>query len=155
MRFDLTAAPAAADLDAVSDGLTEFNTGDAGPSNRLPLAIFVRDDRDAVVGGLGGYTGWGWLFTQWLWLEEQLRGQGIAGQLLQMAEDEAVRRGCHAAWIDTFNPIALRVYERQGYVIFGTLEDFPVGRSRFFLQKRLNWPGDLRSSFAADSFDGG
>jgi len=32
---------------------------------------------------------------------------------------------------------AAKVYERQGYRPFGTLPDFPAGRSRIFLQKRL------------------
>ncbi len=37
------------------------------------------------------------------------------------------RRGCHGAYIDTFNPVALKVYQRQGYVPFGELADFPKG----------------------------
>jgi hypothetical protein len=57
--------------------------------------------------------------------------------MLQMAEAEAVRRGCHDAYIDTFSPVALKVYQRAGYVPFGALEDFPKGRTRTFLQKKL------------------
>ncbi|ASY69842.1 hypothetical protein SFHH103_02207 [Sinorhizobium fredii HH103] len=48
------------------------------------------------------------------------------------------RRGCHSAWIDTFNPAARRAYERQGYVPFGELPDFPKGRNRVFLKKALS-----------------
>ncbi len=54
-----------------------------------------------------------------------------------LAEDEARARSCHGAYIDTFNPIALKTYERAGYVPFGKLDDFPKGRSRTFLQKPL------------------
>jgi predicted GNAT family acetyltransferase len=75
--------------------------------------------------------------VQWLWLDDGLRGKGMAGRMLDMAEIEAVKRGCHGAYIDTFNPVALRVYERQGYVPFGELADFPKGRTRTFLQKPL------------------
>jgi predicted GNAT family acetyltransferase len=57
--------------------------------------------------------------------------------MLAMAEGEARSRGCHGAYIDTFNPVALRTYERAGYATFGTLDDFPFGRTRTFLQKRL------------------
>lgn len=137
MRIELTDQPSAVDLDSLSAGLGDFNTADVGPSDRRALAIFVRDEGGAVIGGLNGYTAWGWLFTQWLWLAEDLRGQGLAGRLLQMAEDEARTRGCHGAWIDTFNPVARRTYERQGYAVFGQLEDFPIGRTRFFLRKAL------------------
>jgi GNAT superfamily N-acetyltransferase len=138
MRFEVTEAPDGADLDALSDGLSSFNTKEVGPSEWLPLAIFIRGDGGEVTGGLSGYTAWGWLFTQRLWLGEELRGQRLSERLLQMAEDEALRRGCHGAWIDTFNPVALRVYERHGYAVFGTLPDCPEGHSRWFLQKRLS-----------------
>jgi GNAT superfamily N-acetyltransferase len=135
--FEVTDSPHDADLEALGRGLTAFNTETLGPTERRALAIFLRDPTGAVTGGLSGYTGWGWLFTQWLWLSTELRGQGLAARLLQVAETEAVARGCHGAWIDTFNPVALRVYQRQGYSVFGELEDFPRGGRRWFLQKRL------------------
>jgi hypothetical protein len=57
--------------------------------------------------------------------------------MLDAAEREAVARGCHGAYIDTFNPTALRTYTRHGYAPFGAMADFPRGRTRTFLQKRL------------------
>ncbi len=137
-EFDITDTPSEADLAAISQGLTAFNAADIGPSQRKALAVLIRDDDGKTIGGISGYTGWGWLFTQWLFVPETLRGQGMAGKLLDAAEAEASARGCFAAWIDTFNPQALHAYQRQGYVIFGELPDFPVGRSRFFLQKKLS-----------------
>jgi GNAT superfamily N-acetyltransferase len=136
--FEVTDAPPAAALDAIGNGLTAFNAADVGPSERRPLAVLVGGpEAEGKRGGLSGYTAWGWLFVQWLWLPEDLRGQGLAGKLLAAAEEEARRRGCHGAWIDTFNPQARRAYERQGYEAFGELPDFPPGRSRVFLKKRL------------------
>jgi len=132
----VTATPEAADLAAIGAGLTSFNDADAGPGNRVPLAVLVHEG-DALVGGISGYTAWGWLYVQWLWLDDAHRGQGLAGRMLEAAEREARARGCHGAWIDTFNPVALKVYQRAGYAPFGALEDFPPGRSRTFLQKRL------------------
>ncbi|MBB3452165.1 GNAT superfamily N-acetyltransferase [Rhizobium sp. BK313] len=136
--FDLTDAPSEGDLAAIGEGLTAYNAADIGPSGRRPLAVLIRDESGKTIGGISGYTGWGWLFTQWLFVPETLRGQGTAGKLLEAAETEAIARGCHGAWIDTFNPQALRAYQRQGYAIFGELPEFPIGRSRFFLQKKLS-----------------
>ncbi len=136
-RLDLTDAPVDADMAVIMSGLTGFNTADVGPPGRRPLAVLIRDDNGQIIGGTLGFTAWGWLFTQWLFVPEPLRGQGMAGRLLAEAEAEAIARGCHGAWIDTFNPQALRAYRRQGYEIFGELPDFPPGRSRAFLQKRL------------------
>ena len=136
-EVELTATPTEADLAAIGAGLSAFNAADAGPSGRLALAVVLRGDAGAVVGGLSGYTAWGWLYVQWLWLAEPLRGQGWAGRMLALAEAEALARGCHGAWIDTFNPVALAAYQRAGYRVFGTLPEFPPGRSRVFLQKPL------------------
>jgi len=135
--LSVTSAPSPEDLAVVGNNLTAFNEGEVGASNRLPLAVFVRDEAGRIVAGISGYTGWGWLYVQWLWVGEELRGHGWAGTMLSAAEDEARVRGCHGAYIDTFNPVALRTYERAGYKPFGTLPEFPPGRTRTFLQKSL------------------
>ena len=125
------------ELAAIGDGLTAFNEADVGPSGRLAVIVLVRDETNAIVGGISGYTAWGWLYVQWLWIAEAQRGRGMAGQMLEAAEAEARQRGCHGAYIDTFNPVALKVYQRQGYTTFGELANFPPGRTRTFLQKAL------------------
>ncbi|WP_105437752.1 GNAT family N-acetyltransferase [Neorhizobium sp. T25_13] len=136
-QLDMTASPLPEDLAAISEGLTAFNEADVGPSERQALAILIRDIDGKVIGGLSGYTAWGWLFTQWLFIPETLRGEGMAGKLLSQAEQEARARGCHGAWIDTFSPVARKAYMRQGYEIFGELLEFPKGRTRTFLRKAL------------------
>ncbi|AZO05786.1 MULTISPECIES: GNAT family N-acetyltransferase [unclassified Mesorhizobium] len=135
--LEITAEPLPRDLAFLGESLTAFNDDDVGPSGRKPLVVFVLDEHDAVVAGISGYTAWGWLYVQWLWVDERLRGKGVAAGMLDAAEQEAVARGCHGAWIDTFNPIAEKVYRRQGYQPFGELPDFPIGRRRVFLQKKL------------------
>lgn len=137
LALTVTATPAPADLDRLGASLTAFNDADVGPSGRLPLAVFIHDRAGTMVAGLSGYTAWGWLYIQWLWIAESQRGQGLAGRLLAAAESEATTRGCHGAWIDTFSPVALKVYQRAGYVPFGALPEFPKGRTRTFLQKAL------------------
>lgn len=134
---ELTDAPEPSDLDALFKALSDFNMEDAGPSDRRPLALFIRDEAGQLAGGLSGNTAWGWLFIQWLWISPHLRGRGEAGRLIAMAEDEARARNCRGAYIDTFNPDAQRAYEKAGYTIFGVLEDFPSGRRRVWLSKRL------------------
>lgn len=135
--ISVTATPATLDLATISEGLSSFNDADVGPAHRSPLAVLVRDSDAQLVGGISGYTAWGWLYVQWLWLEPGRRGRGLAGQMLAAAEAEAKARGCHGAYIDTFSPVALKVYRRAGYEPFGELADFPPGRTRVFLQKPL------------------
>ena len=137
MKIDVTATPSADDLATIGGGLSSFNDADVGPAGRINLAVLVHDGGQ-LVGGISGYTAWGWLYVQWLWVDERLRGRCMAAGMLDAAEQEAIARSCHGVWIDTFNPIAEKVYRRQGYEPFGTLPDFPIGRSRIFLQKKLS-----------------
>jgi GNAT superfamily N-acetyltransferase len=84
-----------------------------------------------------GNTYWGWLYISILWLAESLRGQGVGGRLLDMAEQEALDRGCRHAHVDTLDFQALPFYEKHGYAVWGTLNDLPPGHSRYFLKKDL------------------
>lgn len=136
-KLVVTDKPEPNEIGAIGENLAAFNDADVGPSERRALVVLVRDEAGALKAGINGYTGWGWLFTQWLWVDESLRGHGMAGRMLQAAEDEARARGCHSAWIDTFNPVAEKAYTRQGYQVFGELPDFPIGRTRKFLKKKL------------------
>ena len=137
LSLTVTGTPTADEVAAIGEGLARFNAAEVGPADRQPLAVVVRDAAGSVVAGISGYTAWGWLYVQWLWVAEASRGAGIAGRMLEAAEGEARLRGCHGAYIDTFSPVALKVYQRAGYQAFGELTDFPVGRTRTFLQKPL------------------
>ena len=137
VTIEVPAEPAEGDLRLVGGSLTAFNAADVGPADKIPLAVFARDEAGTIVAGISGYTAWGWLYVQWLWVDERQRGQNLAGKMLEAAEREAAARGCHGSYIDTFSPKALKVYERRGYKAFGALADFPKGRTRTFLQKKL------------------
>ena len=132
-----TDTPSPEELEVIGGRLAAFNEADVGPADRKALAVVARYDAGEIAGGISGYTAWGWLYVQWLWVAEAARGEGLAGRMLAAAENEARARGCHGAYIDTFSPVALKTYQRAGYAPFGALEDFPKGRTRTFLQKRL------------------
>jgi GNAT superfamily N-acetyltransferase len=136
-KLELTDSPSSEALAVILAGLTNFNEGEVGPSERQAIAVLIRDDQEQVIGGLSGYTSWGWLFTQLLFVPESLRGRGMAARLLDQAEREARSRGCHGAWIDTFSPVALKAYRRQGYEPFGEMAGFVGDRTRIFLKKAL------------------
>lgn len=120
--------------------LVAYNDRQAGPSGSRPLSVAVRDDQGRVTGGLWGHTGFGWLFVQYLAVPEALRGRGVGTQVMRLAEREAMQRGCHGAWLDTFEFQARGFYERLGYTCFGELADYPKGQARYFMKKTLE-PG--------------
>jgi len=139
MAYTLTLSDVADDniRQAILAPLVAYNDSQTVSSQGRPLVIQVKDSSDQIIGGLWGYTGYGWLFTQLLVVPASLRGQGIGTQLVQLAEREAITRACHSAWLDTFEFQARGFYERMGYTCFGELPNYPTGFSRFFMKKAL------------------
>ncbi|HAZ46525.1 MAG TPA: N-acetyltransferase [Cyanobacteria bacterium UBA11369] len=128
--------PTQEDIRTFIRNLVDYNASQVGEDISYQLAIFIRDSDGKIVGGLVGETYWEWMFVSQLWVSEALRGQGYGRELMLKAEAEAKKRGCHHCYLDTFSFQALGFYQKLGYQIFGTLQDFPPGHQRYFLQKR-------------------
>jgi GNAT superfamily N-acetyltransferase len=90
-----------------------------------------------VLGGAYGDTHYGWLYLSLLWVDETFRGQGWGRRLVEDFEAEGRARGCHGAWVSTYEFQAASFYERLAYHEFGRLEDFPPGSVRLFYWKPL------------------
>src|ERR687897_908999 len=74
------------DATFVRDGLALFNVAVTGDAYYSPLAIFLKDERGAVLGGPLGHVWGGWLDLDTLWVAEPFRGQGYGAKLLSAAE---------------------------------------------------------------------
>jgi GNAT superfamily N-acetyltransferase len=123
------------DREFVLQALVAYNKARTTGETYRELNVLARDS-GKIVGGLRAITLWNWLFVNILWVEESFRGKGLGKKMLLAAEQEAVKRGCLHAHLDTFDFQALPFYQRLGYGIFGQLEDYPVGHRRYYLQKR-------------------
>lgn len=128
---------------AVLAGLRAFNRRHAAAPEFEPLVLSARDAAGAIVGGLVGLTGWSWLHVDLLWVDDAHRGMGVGTDLLRAAEREASSRGVRHVDLDTFDFQAKPFYEREGYSVFGVLEDYPPGHTRYFLRKDLPAPRDI------------
>ncbi|MCX7377324.1 MAG: GNAT family N-acetyltransferase [Alphaproteobacteria bacterium] len=117
-------------LDAAIDAFNDVATGRTEPARHLTIAL--RDAAGVVEGGLVGISYYDWLLVQMLFVPEARRGQGLGAQLMLAAEAEAVRRGCRGVWLDTGSPAARGFYERIGYGVFATLNDYPRGHTKWF-----------------------
>jgi GNAT superfamily N-acetyltransferase len=140
MNIRLESDPSDEDKQTVLDGLDAYNAAHGVPVDFEPISIFARDDDGAVRGGLLGETFWQWFHISILWIAEEARGQGLGSRILEMAEAEAVRRGCFAAIVSTLSFQAPSFYLEHGYTEWGKLEDLPRGHRRIHLQKRLGEP---------------
>lgn len=121
----------------VRDSLALFNVAATGDSYNSPLAIFLRDERDALLGGAVGHVWGGWLDLSLLWVAEPLRGKGYGRQLLQAAEEEARDSGCTNILLSTFSFQARPFYEKLGYEVVADIPDYPSGHTYHVLKKSL------------------
>ena len=101
------------------------------------VQVFIRDRENRVVGGVIGHVFGGWLYVSLLWVEESLRKKGNGTRLLKMIESEAAKLGCKYAHLDTYSFEARPFYEKHGYTLFATLDNYPEGHSKHFLKKKL------------------
>jgi GNAT superfamily N-acetyltransferase len=143
LTLTVETAPDPRDVEALGRGLTEHALPFTHRAGFQPLAVFARDDTGHLVGGVHGYVNWTWLHVALFWISAEARRQRLGSSLLQAIETAAIERGCTRAHLDTFSYQARPFYERHGYALFATLEDYPPGHQRFFLKKDLG-PGRAR-----------
>ncbi|HJU16012.1 MAG TPA: GNAT family N-acetyltransferase [Stellaceae bacterium] len=123
---------------AINAGLAAYNADRFRSGDTATLDIVVRDENSGEpVGGLLGHTSFGLFFLDLFYLPEALRGRGLGERILALAESEARRRGCTAAFVYTITFQAPGFYERCGYRRFGEIACPPDGATRIFFAKSL------------------
>ncbi len=122
---------------AILKGLVAYNRSQIGRRRWKNIAITIRNDAGDIVGGVTGEAWADWLFIQLLWLDEAHRGQDLASRAMDAVEDEARAFGAKHAYLDTFSFQARPFYEKRGYRVFGTLENYPDAHSRYWMTKSL------------------
>jgi GNAT superfamily N-acetyltransferase len=125
------------DVRVLMDGIHDHNTQHSGDAEAQELALFLRDESGAVVGGVYGWTAFGWLKIDVLWVRAALRGRGFGKQLLLAAEAEGIRRGCQYATLDSFSFQAPELYKKNGYEEFAVLDRIGENQTWHFLKKDL------------------
>lgn len=133
--------------DRISDELDELREGMKRHAEQHvpwetyePLTVVLRDEVNAFCGAALGECGRGWLSVGVMWVQEDHRGNGYGRKLLEAIEALAVERGSRKACLDTFSYQAKPFYEKCGYTVFGSLDDYPPGHTRYFMCKTLTQP---------------
>jgi GNAT superfamily N-acetyltransferase len=101
------------------------------------IKIFLRNPAGEITGGVLADCFGGWVYISLLWVEKSLRNMGYGTKLMQLVESEGVLLGCTHAHVDTFSYEARPFYEKLGYTLFATLDDYPPGYKKYFLKKQL------------------
>ena len=121
----------------IGDLIRSYNRSKREAAESEPLNLYVEDEHGEIMAGLVAETFGNWLEIEYLFVKEDLRGQGIGSQLLQQAESEAKKRNCRFAFVNTYQFQAPAFYQKHGYQEVFTLKDYPCTGQRHYYQKDL------------------
>jgi GNAT superfamily N-acetyltransferase len=124
--------------DIAKQKIAEFNAMHWDASLRQPLGLAIHDDAGILQGALAGRTFGNWFYLESFWLAPELRGKGQGRAMLQRAEQIARDRGCCFVLLDTLDFQARPFYEKYGYQLQWTQQDYPfAGGAKYFMSKEL------------------
>ncbi len=125
------------DINEIFEMLKTYNLSKREESENIPLGLFYEDTDGKKLAGLTGETFGNWLCIHYLFVEEQLRKEGLGSKLLLAAEKEAKHRGCKYAFVDTFSFQAPEFYKKHGYNEVFSLNEYPYTGRRHYYTKNL------------------
>ena len=121
----------------IGELIRSYNRSKRETAESEPLNLYVEDDSGQLMAGLVAEIFGNWLEIEYLFVKEDLRGQGIGSQLLQQAESEAKKRNCRFAFVNTYQFQAPAFYQKYGYKKVFTMKDYPYTGQRHYYQKEL------------------
>ena len=121
----------------IGDLVRSYNRSKREAAESEPLNLYIEDEHGRLLAGLVAETFGNWLEIEYLFVKEELRGQGIGSQLLQRAESEAKKRNCRYVFVNTYQFQAPAFYQKHDYQEVFTLKDYPCTGQRHYYQKDL------------------
>ena len=135
---EIQRAPTDAEIEELRERLIEFNVSKHGYTDVSKMGVFIRDDGGALEAGVYAYGWGGVLEVELLWVSESARGRGLGSRIMRAVEDEARSLGFSKIVLDTFSFQAPGFYEKLGFRITSTIDNFPEGHSHYLLVKELS-----------------
>jgi GNAT superfamily N-acetyltransferase len=139
--FELISSSTKEEKKYVLDSLVQYNNRQVPFTQEdvfEDIDLVAKDGTGKVIGGINSmFYCWKILFIDILWVDEAYRGQGIGSQLMHKIQEIASEKGCCLIHLDTFEFQAKDFYLKQGFEIYGVLEDCPPGHNRIYFKKKI------------------
>ena len=124
-------------VDFFDKKIEEFNLARWEVKTKEKYAFKVHNDQGEIVAGAAGWSFGYWLFLANLWVSEELRGQKMGLKILKEIEELGAKRGCKYVMLDTLNFQARPFYEKYGYEVKWTQENYPKEGCKYYMVKEL------------------
>lgn len=129
------------DAEYICDKLVEYNLSKVSKTQREEFISInkkiVDEDGSIIAGCIAKMYCWNVIYIDILWVDEKYRKSGLGTRLLNEIEAVALEEKCSLIHLDTFDFQAKDFYIKNGYEIFGMLEDCPKEHCRYYLKKKL------------------
>jgi len=119
----------------VWDGLRSYNDT-FYVRNQMDFSVTVQID-DKIVAAAIGESKYEWLIIQYFYVEDKFRKNGIRSKILKEIVEIAKDRNCKGIHLDTFEFQARDFYVKQGFNVFGEIDDHPSGYKRYFMKMSI------------------
>ena len=136
MKIEVFDNPDKSLVDFLDEKIAEFNWQHWEVNERLPIAVQIKVD-DKVIAGAAGRTFGNWLQLSTLWVSDNYRGQQLGAKILAKLELAAKDRGCKKCILDTLNFQAMPFYQKYGYEVVWTQQEYPKTGCKYFMVKAL------------------
>lgn len=130
------------DAEYICDRLVEYNLSQVPQRQKIAFEALdkklVDDSGNIIAGIVAKMYCWNVVYLDILWVSEEHRREGLGTYLLKELEQTAKSKGVTLIHLDTFDFQAKNFYIKNGYELFGTLDECPQGgHCRYYFKKYL------------------
>jgi ribosomal protein S18 acetylase RimI-like enzyme len=142
MEYDVITELTESEIAFIDNEIVNYNLSkldDVGELSNKAMNLVIKDETGKIIAGLLGQKYYmKAAYIDVLWVDESQRHKHLGTKLLKKFEELAKENGCFMIHLDTFNFQAPEFYEKHGYLLYGTLDNNPVGHKRFYYYKLLD-----------------
>ena len=125
----------------VDDKIIEYNLSKV-PFTQEPyfeaINRVIKGENGEILAGINALLYcWKCLYIDVLWVKEEYRAEGYGTEILNDIEKIAKEKGCNLIHLDTFDFQAKDFYIRNGYEVFGVLDNCPIEHKRYYMKKNI------------------
>lgn len=140
MRLQITSEINKADKQTVENALYTFNLKHFPVDLRgryEEINLYLKDENGIVRGGILAEVCWNWLEIHTFMIDEDIRKTGFGTKLLAEIETIALEKECDFIKVDTLSFQALGFYEKNGYQVYGSIDNVGRDFEHYYLKKDL------------------
>jgi len=135
--FEIDHNPKKKDIDFLIANLISFNKKKLTEIAKVPIALWYKNVKGEILGGISGNTFGKWLRIKYIWVDESEQLLGVGSNLLSKIEEEATKKNCQFSFVDTYDFQARPFYLKNGYVEIFSLQEYPIGGKRHYFTKKI------------------